>query len=106
MKKNILENLTQSKKKLMVKKLKDNLKWAKQKEMEEKIRLLRHQSPEQSFKNFLVLSDFYCQVFLDGLKGKKNISQKDTLMKAKKILEEKRQEKLSAYAAMIRQFRK
>jgi len=27
-------------------------------------------------------------------------------MKAKKILEEKRQEKLSAYAAMIRQFRK
>lgn len=106
MKKNALENLTQSKKKLMVKELKDNLKWAKQKEMEEKIRLLRHQSPQESFKNFLVLSDFYCQVFLDGLKDKKNISQKDTLMKAKKILEEKRQEKLSAYATMIRQFRK
>jgi hypothetical protein len=86
MKKNILENLIQSKKKLMVKKLTDNLKWAKQKEMEEKIRLLRHQSPQQSFKNFLVLSDFYCQVFLDGLKDKKNISQKDTLTQLPEIL--------------------
>ncbi len=106
MKKNTLENLTQSKKKLMVKKLKDNLKWAKQKEMEEKIKLLRHQSPEESFKNFLVLSDFYCQVFLDGLRDKENVSEKEILIKAKKILEEKRQEKLTAYADMIQQFKK
>lgn len=106
MKKNTLDNLTRSKKKLMVKKLKDNLKWAKQKEMEEKIKLLRRQNPEESFKNFLVLSDFYCQVFLDGLRDKENVSEKEILIKAKKILEEKRQEKLTAYATMIRQFKK
>jgi len=105
MEKNTLENFTQSKKP-MAKKLKDNLKWAKQTGVEEKINFLRRQSLEESFKSFLVLSDFYCQVFLDGLKDKENVSEKEILIKAKKILEEKRQEKLAAYAAMIRQFRK
>ncbi|MCK4418908.1 hypothetical protein KAV79_03800 [Candidatus Aerophobetes bacterium] len=59
-----------SKKRLMVKKLKNNLKWAKQMEAKEKIKLLRRQSPKESFESFLVLSDFYCQVFLDGLREK------------------------------------
>ncbi len=59
-----------SKKRLMVKKLKNNLKWAKQMEAKEKIKLLRRQSPKENFESFLVLSDFYCQVFLDGLREK------------------------------------
>ncbi len=90
----------------MVKKLKNNLKRAKQIEAEEKIKLLRRQSPEESFERFLALSDFYCQVFLDGLREKENVSEKKILIKAKKILEGKRQEKLAAYAAMIQRFRK
>jgi len=102
----MLENFIELKKKYMVKKLKDNLKWAKQMEAKEKIKLLRRQSPKESFESFLVLSDFYCQVFLDGLREKENVSEKEILIKAKKILEEKRQEKLAAYAAMIQQFRK
>jgi len=78
----------------------------KQTEAEEKIRFLRRQSPKESFESFLVLSDFYCQVFLDSLREKENVSEKKILIKAKKILEGKRQEKLAAYAAMIQQFRK